>query len=348
MARAPAISDVTVRTMTARMLGGVLLVWAVLACTPSAAATARLQVVPIIFLPADHGDISAADQSHYTATLRRHLELAQQHWRTVLGTDTFAISPHGAVYRGRQPHAFYNPTGNREDGSEGLGRLVIDLFAWQRDNRVDSRLIYLIVYARPPGAPGPQIGGGRPFNGKPGSGGGAAALELSSLVSDKPYPFQSTLVHELGHTFGLTHPNCFGYDIATNTSIMSYNLRHHTRGLAPAAEFAGLNPEEYFILARNPLAFPDFRYVEALHNPRRKPIQGVERCYLGPMTTQIGVDEQRKLEGVGYELFFDGKRVSGPDAPFMSRPQGVANCAWNRSDKKGRVRVDCRYNGLPL
>lgn len=46
-------------------------------------------------------------------------------------------------------------------------------------------------------------------------------MEMSSLLHDKLYTFPSTLVHELGNTFGLTHVNCFGYDISTNGSMMS-------------------------------------------------------------------------------------------------------------------------------
>jgi hypothetical protein len=46
-------------------------------------------------------------------------------------------------------------------------------------------------------------------------------MEMSSLLHDKPYTFASTLVHELAHTFGLTHANCFGYDISTNGSMIS-------------------------------------------------------------------------------------------------------------------------------
>ena len=48
-------------------------------------------------------------------------------------------------------------------------------------------------------------GGGRTFNGPPHTGGGVIRLELSWLMTAKNFPFLSTLIHELGHAFGLFH-----------------------------------------------------------------------------------------------------------------------------------------------
>ena len=49
----------------------------------------------------------------------------------------------------------------------------------------------------------------------------------------------------------------------------------------------------------------------------------------------------------GYELFWDGKRVNGPEAAFYSRQEARDNCAWNTRTYP-RVRVTCIYNGEPF
>jgi hypothetical protein len=95
-------------------------------------------------------------------------------------------------------------------------------------------------------------------------------LEYTSLASDTPYPFQSTLIHELGHAFGLTHADCYGEDMNTSESIMSYNTAHHSQRLAESATPGIFLPEEYFLLDLNALAFPSFVYDSARHNPSNK------------------------------------------------------------------------------
>jgi hypothetical protein len=46
-------------------------------------------------------------------------------------------------------------------------------------------------------------------------------------------------------------------------------------------------------------------------------------------------------------LFWDGKRVDGPEAAFYSRQEARDNCAWNTRTYP-RVRVTCIYNGEPF
>jgi hypothetical protein len=162
------------------------------------------------------------------------------------------------------------------------------------------------------------MGGGRTFNGMPNTGGGGIQMEFTApLLEAETGRFQSTLVHELGHTFGLTHPDCRGYSLTENPSMMSYNPKHWSHGLSDEGqEYAGLNPEDFFVIGQNKLAFPNFHYVEAVHNPTHKHLTRIEECYLGPMGPAIGGDPERKLHNFGYELFFDGKRVSGPETLF--------------------------------
>lgn len=49
----------------------------------------------------------------------------------------------------------------------------------------------------------------------------------------------------------------------------------------------------------------------------------------------------------GYQLYFDGKLVSGPDAASYTRQQAVDNCAWNRRTKP-HLRIECVYEGHAL
>jgi hypothetical protein len=53
------------------------------------------------------------------------------------------------------------------------------------------------------------------------------------------------------------------------------------------------------------------------------------------------------MPGMGYELFWDGKRVNGPEAASYSRQEARDNCAWNTRTYPG-VRVTCFYNGEPF
>lgn len=46
----------------------------------------------------------------------------------------------------------------------------------------------------------------------------------------------------------------------------------------------------------------------------------------------------------GYELYFNGKRVSGPDARHYTRRQAQDNCDWNARTKPNIV-VNCFFNG---
>ena len=107
-----------------------------------------------------------------------------------------------------------------------MAHLVVrELFAWLGDDRYSSRSLYLQIYARPSAYPIKEnyYGGGRTFNGPPNTGGGVIQLELSWLMTEQNFPFLSTLIHELGHGFGLTHADCHGYDMDTNGSMMSSN-----------------------------------------------------------------------------------------------------------------------------
>jgi hypothetical protein len=151
----------------------------------------------------------------------------------------------------------------------------------------------------------------------------------------------------LGHAFGLTHADCHGYNMNTNCSIMADNTRvwsAETFSLSvPPSVF---NPEEYLMLAQTKLAFPNFNFIPALHNPRGKSLKTVDSCtFSGGMSETIG--KYRDMPGMGFELFWDGKRIDGPEAAFYSRQEARDGCAWNTRTYP-RVRVTCTYNGEPF
>jgi uncharacterized protein YecT (DUF1311 family) len=56
---------------------------------------------------------------------------------------------------------------------------------------------------------------------------------------------------------------------------------------------------------------------------------------------------ERPMPGMGYELFWDGKRVNGHEAASYSRQEARDNCAWNTRTYP-RLSVTCFYNGEPF
>jgi hypothetical protein len=316
-------------------------------CAGSAArADSPLQVVPVLFVPRDTA-VDAADLRRTAALLDTHLALARDHYRAILKT-TFEVAGRAQIYRSARDDAYFAVA--RDARPDSAHRMTAELLAWKRQDRRTAGMVFVAVYVRPAGAlcaaegEGACMGGGRTFNGPPNSGGGFVQLEHASLVRDVPYPFQSTLVHELGHAFGLAHVDCHGFELDGTESIMSYNPAHHSRGLLPSATPGALLPEDLYALAQNTRAFPGYRYDPRTANPTGRPLQHVEACYLGPMDASIGV-----FDALGYKLLHDGRVVSGPEAAFWTVRQARENCQWNL-ERHPKVRVECRYNGerLPI
>jgi hypothetical protein len=287
-----------------------------------------IAVLPVFFVPRD-GTLPDLEKS--TRHLRTHLDLARAHYQSLLGT-TFAIAdePIG-VYRSPNPNAYFFDV-VADSAEDRAHRMLRELLAWRGLDRYTANVVFVAIYV----STGVPIGGGgRTINGPPGSGGGYLEMDHASLVTDQPYRFQSTLVHELGHAFGLTHVDCHGHDLHANGSLMSYNPAHWSRGLERSPTPGDLNAEDRYALALNRRVFPELAPPTA-----HVDLAALQRCFLGPMSA----GPLRDLPGVGYELYFEGARVNGPDAALYSRALAEANCAENIR-RYPNTRVECRYNG---
>ena len=264
----------------------------------------RLTVRPVLFLPSDAiGELTAAEIEQARDLLNIHFRIAQQRYRILLGTDTFHFEvPEDLVYESTTHSVadYMNASGADGDTAHLMTR---HLLQWQGETRDNSKQIFVSLMVRPAAEPCGTDGracqgGGRTFNGDPGTGGGFIGFEYDSLLSDFPYPFQSTLQHELGHTFGLVHIkdsadndlDCyFLQPLALSDSIMGYNPTHLSSGTTESATPGIFEPEELFLLDLNHPAFPNFSFVDAVHGPAGRALLSdrIAVCRQGAMGPEI-------------------------------------------------------------
>ncbi len=268
--------------------------------SPAAARKrARLEVLPVFFVPRD---VSTPSESQIES-FRKHLSLARERYRTLLkGRDTFALSARELIHRSRSSLAFF-----RSKGAEAGPHVLAELLARLQVDRHHCPYVLAIVFMNP--TDGFPAGSGIPINAGYDTGGGY--LLLSSQRLDHGPGFHSTLEHELGHAFGLPHVDeAHGYDMQGSESIMSYNPHHVWEGFAPPPRPGTLIPEDLEALALNKLVFPFFRFVPETDVPEgyRKASSVIAlfppvRLPLGPeyrvhVSTRCGSSDGTSVENV--------------------------------------------------
>ncbi|WDQ18903.1 hypothetical protein [Rhodopirellula sp. P2] len=160
---------------------------------------------------------------------------------------------------------------------------LLDHFAF---NRFNCPYVFVVVRdhldERPPGGP--------PINGGVNNGGGVIQLGRQKLTEDRR--FQSPLRHELGHGFGLVHPNLYGESLSDSDSVMSYNESHFTNRFREALRIPRLSCEDIRALVANDRVFQDLNATAV-----------EELCgNIGNRKKLKTLPPMRKLGGMGYEV----------------------------------------------
>ena len=202
-------------------------------------------------------------------------------------------------------------------------------------DRFSCKYIFLAVFVNPKTKiPSP---GGRPINGGINTGGGIVVF--STLALNASRSFQSTLQHELGHSFGLVHVDMYGYHLKQNQSIMSYNRSHHTNGLRPSRTPGILIPEDIRSLALNDRVFAGLEFDEKRDVPtgyKLKPVRilGTMELPKHPLVQVKTIDGETQKGSVDNIVHSrikpsmdHGKIEFDPKTMWLSAPQddGVAS-----------------------
>jgi hypothetical protein len=151
------------------------------------APSGRVSVQPVFFIPADVL-ASPSDLVVASAQLELHLRLARSFYRSLVKTDSFAVSGPPLQFKSKNVLAYFDVRPSAQPDS--AHRMTTELLAWRGENWVSSRTVFVAIIVRggrppcPPDADGYAgcgVGGGRTFNGLPGTGGGIDQLELGSI-----------------------------------------------------------------------------------------------------------------------------------------------------------------------
>ncbi|MFT5325530.1 MAG: hypothetical protein ACI8P0_003400 [Planctomycetaceae bacterium] len=228
-------------------------------------------VLPVTFVPSNETLPSRTQRRVFL----NHVKWAQRRYRELLHGDTFALAKQSvSVVRGSRKLEFY-----KTQPENAAPDIVAELLAHFEVSRFENPHVFCILVAN--SRDEYPVGGGRPINGGMNSGGGMMFVSSFGLNSNKH--FQTTLQHELGHSFGLAHVNVYGYDMKSNASMMSYNPAHFTDGFKPSGTPGILNPEDLRVLAINNRVFANTTF-----SPERDTPAGYKLSPrfvpLGPMT----------------------------------------------------------------
>ena len=230
----------------------------------------RVRVLGVFFRPTDQPLPSAKVQG----SLMDHLRLTKERYLEMLGErDTFELADEKAhLYDAKHDLAHY-----RASPQGGAPEYTAELLSHYRVNRFTCPFVFVTLVVNPNG--GFPNGGGRPINGGLDLGGGIVIMSSRGL--ERRANFQSTLEHELGHSFGLLHVNAYGYSMRENDSIMSYRKAHHSKGLQLSKMPGILIPEDLRALALNKRVFPKLTFDRARDIPQGYKMARIR--WLGPM-----------------------------------------------------------------
>ncbi len=232
----------------------------------------RVSVLAVFVVPKDEKPPTEEEK----AQLLKHLKWTQTRYREMLkGRDTFTLAPgEPPVLEAKFPGPAYDTM--PEGAAPQLVSEVLDALHLTRFNAPYCFVIVLMntrnAYPTP---------GGRCLNGGYNTGGGMLETSSWCIFGKTCAPnVQSTLQHELGHSFGLPHVDVYGYDMETNMSVMSYNPNHHTDGFTPSLTPGILIPEDIRALALNKRVFPHLYFDPQADVPAGYELRGV--VCLGP------------------------------------------------------------------
>ena len=211
----------------------------------------HVKVMPVFFVPKGEKRPS----KHQIQKLTKHLRLSQRYYRKLLkNRDTFEIEKKPPlIIHGKYPVGHYE---SKEYPSRVSYEVFSEVFAKCGWNRFNCPYVLVIITMN--SKEDWSGSGGHPFNRGFNGGGGLVCMPVFAL-DDTPW-FQSSLQHELGHSFGLVHVKSYGYDQYKNRSIMSYNTNLRWKGFKPPKKPGILIPEDLRALAKNKKVFPNFYF----------------------------------------------------------------------------------------
>ena len=322
----------------------------------------RISVKPIFYVFKDQWH-SGLPSEEDLRLIRHYLEHARDHFKQLLGPDVEAFDiAEASIHRGQYDESsikkiaeqsLHTPSDQSKEHIQGQTQdqtrnpaqklapdfehaMLKEILELRGSNRYIEPSVFVFILVNP----NMQLyrphwgGGGRSFNGGVNGGGGIVVLEYRRLR----YGFYSTLVHELGHAFGLTHVNCSGQSMSESESIMSYNPRHRSRGSGVAINPGSLTDTERAKLLLSPRIFPHSQDLRQLQDQADACVLPAMDDYLGPVPN---------VHGAGYDLFFNERIVSGFDAMFYTKAQAKRHCAAMR-ERYAKIKVDCRFAGEVL
>ncbi len=251
-----------------------------------------IRVKPVFFVPKNE----QAPTQQQKIKLIRHLKLAQKWYkRMLLNRDTYElVEGKPQIIDGK-----YTLDEYIEKYDNIALQVTSEILTTLNLTRFNCPYIFLIIFMQPDrGVPNPS---GVPFNGGINNGPGLVIIPSHRL--DTYSNIQGTIQHELGHSFGLVHTAVYGYDMKTNSSIMSRgntNIMHNGFRLNPKAT---LIPEDLRTLSYNKKVFPKFHYDLKKDVPEGYKISNVFRSFgpreiLGQKSFKIIVStKDHELEG---------------------------------------------------